>query len=166
MQTTTFQYWIVTFITNRGVTLKHFVRTPHSTSEEEIDRRIIEALEMRGIQSPNVRDKVPHEMSAPLEEEIAYQLGVDREEPEPGETPYGRDDAIQWLMQNCDDPGNPAYRFRRELADFGIEIGIYQPMTENQMRSVVTTGKKKYDFARGEFYYHFESWMNLLGRHA
>lgn len=106
-------------------------------------------------------------LSPKLEEEIAYLLDLDRDEPEPGETPYGRSDALQQLMQDMDMPDTVASEFRRELEDYGAWLGVFKPHTKAQIDSIISIGRgKKYDFKRCDVFFIFESWAPIASRAA
>ena len=72
----------------------------------------------------------------------------------------GRWEAVQMIMQDMDDISYWAILHRKELIDFGIEIGIYKAYTKYQIDISASTGKK-YDYKRGDKYYCFESWKPL-----
>ena len=104
--------------------------------------------------------------SPELEEEIKFQMDNYNED-QTGEILTEDDkltigDAIQRLMQDMDDPDHQASRFKKELENFGISIGIYKPITKLQMDRTQILGRgKKYDFKRGSIYYVFDSWEPL-----
>ena len=104
-----------------------------------------------------------HKFSPALEAEIEYQIDNFGSPSEDNDfESLTRSDIILRLMQDCDDPDLMAYEFRRELQDYGIEIGIYVANTKQQIDQIQQLGGgKKYDFKRGDRYYTFDSWDPL-----
>jgi len=68
---------------------------------------------------------------------------------------------IKELMEDMDDRGLIAWDYRRELQNYGIAIGVFKEITEEDMQSIIVSSGKKYDFKRNGKYYSFDSWDGL-----
>lgn len=99
--------------------------------------------------------------SPELESEINYLKDNHNSDPLVGDNKITRKDVIQDLMQDMDNPEHHASRFKKELLNFGIAIGIFKPITKEQMHQMQTLGGKKYDFKLGGTYYFFDNWEPL-----
>ncbi len=108
-----------------------------------------------------LKKELTKKFSTQLENEIQYKLDIDREEPEPGEDPFTRNDAIKELMQDIDIPDCPAAEFKTELENYGIEVGIFKAFTKEDLSNIMVTSGKKYDFKRNNLFYRFETWKPL-----
>ena len=109
-----------------------------------------------------MKPAVTKRFSPELEAELRYRI----EDLDHGDDDApSREDVLQQLMQDCDNPEHVASEFKRELDDFGIEIGVYRETTIEEMARRVVMGRcrKKYDFKRGGRFYVFESWKPLVG---
>jgi hypothetical protein len=89
-----------------------------------------------------------------LEEEIQYLIDLCEDD-----EPRTRTDALVEIIQDSDMRDHWAWAFRRELQDFGIQVGLYTARSKQQIDEMAFCGRgKKYDFKRGENYYLFNSW--------
>lgn len=117
----------------------------------------------------NILDSVgDHKFSKGIEDEIEFL--IDNYGP-PSEvndfSEYTRKDAIYDLMQDCDDPALIAYEYRSELHSYGIELGVWREITQEEMDNTTihtSSGRraKKYDFKKNGKFYVFNSWDPLL----
>jgi hemerythrin-like domain-containing protein/predicted nucleotidyltransferase/ribosomal protein S18 acetylase RimI-like enzyme len=103
--------------------------------------------------------------SKELEADIQHLITTSEDSIESGEPVLTRAQAIRYLMQDMDDPGHYSHEHRRELQNFGVKIGIFEPCTREELDNIVVIGGRgrKYDFKRGNLYYRFNSWKPLIG---
>lgn len=92
--------------------------------------------------------------SKELEEEITERLDISEGE-------LDRNTYLRWLIEDMDDSNTIAYRFRAELREYAISIGIYREVSKVELDNTVTLGGRKYEFKLRGKYYVFNSWKGL-----
>lgn len=104
-------------------------------------------------------------LSPRLISEIEYHIENSQDDVDIGHAEEAKKihDVLYEMIQDMDDKDLPAYEFRKELQTIGIKLGIFKPNTKEEIDKIqIMGGGKKYDFKRGEIYYTFETWDNLL----
>jgi hypothetical protein len=65
--------------------------------------------------------------------------------------------ALQEIMTDCEILGM-SRALCRECQDIGIELGVYKPISKEQLAQTVCIGCAAYDFKRDGVHYVFDSW--------
>lgn len=94
-----------------------------------------------------VRAAIAKHSTPALRDEIEYHLEIDREEPIDLYT------ILNDISDREDD--NESRTFQRPLRKIFIELGVYIPKTDEQIRNTVTLGGKKYAFQMDGTKYDF-----------
>ncbi len=95
--------------------------------------------------------------SKELREEIDFRIQNSKEDGEESSESL----ELKYLIQDMDEKESVASEFKKELENYGIEVGIFKGYSKEELKSIVVfpARSKKYDFKRGEVYYRFDKWI-------
>jgi len=69
-------------------------------------------------------------------------------------------EALERMVQDCEDKDHPSSDFRNELRSIGIRFGVYAPVSHEEAAST-WCNRKWWTFKRNGVKYEFRSWDNL-----
>lgn len=99
-------------------------------------------------------------LSKDLQEELGYLRDNHNEDPGVEDIMTLRD-ALEDVMQTSDEKDHPSSKFKKELRNIGIQLGVYKEVSKETLDTRQTLGGPKYDFKQGGKYYQFDSWDGL-----